>query len=266
MLNDFHIHSYFSGDSDTSPVDIIEKAILLHMEEICFTDHNDFDYPGEDNFILDTDKYFKELTSLKEIYKDTIKINIGLEVGLEPYLYQRIEDLINSRDFDFVIGSSHLIGRKDPYYKEFFEGRHEKDCFEEYFISIIDNLKKPNSFDVYGHIDYIVRYPDSKDKFYSYREFKDLIDEILRLLIHNGKGIEINAGGFRNGLTFPNPHPDIIKRYKELGGEIITVGSDAHTTEYIGKYFNTVKEMLKACGYGYYTTFHNRKPEFIKLI
>ena len=77
MLNDFHIHSYFSGDSYTSPVDIIEKAIHLRMEEICFTDHNDFDYPGEDNFILDTDKYFRELTSLKEIYKNTIKINIG---------------------------------------------------------------------------------------------------------------------------------------------------------------------------------------------
>lgn len=265
MLCDYHLHSHFSGDSETPCKEIIETAISLGMTDICFTDHNDFDFPDEHDFTLDTDAYFKELQLLKNNFNDKININIGIESGIEPYLTDRIHELINNNPFDFVIGSSHLINKKDPYYPEYFEGRSEKDCFEEYFISIIENLKVCMDFDVYGHLDYIVRYPESKDKYYSYREFSDYIDEILKKLICNGKGIEINAGGFRSGLTFPNPHPDIIRRYRELGGEIITVGSDAHTTEFIGKYFDKIEHILKLNGFEYYTIFHNRKPTFIHL-
>ncbi len=268
MLSDFHLHSHHSADSTTNPNDIIKTAISLGMKHICFTDHNDFEYPKDhDNldFTLDTSSYFNELILLKEAYHNQIDIRIGLESGLEACFKDRINKLVIENDFDFVIGSSHLIGRLDPYYPEFFEGRTEKECFEEYFMNIIDNIKSFDNFDVYGHLDYIVRYPKTRDKYYSYSTFSDIIDEILMLLIYNGKGIEINAGGFRSGLTFPNPHPDILKRYKELGGEILTVGSDSHTTEYIGKYFDRLEDIIKACGFEYYTIFKNRKPEFIKL-
>jgi len=268
MLSDFHLHSHYSADSETLPEDVIETAIKLGMKCICFTEHNDFEFPkNHDNFdfTLDTKAYFNELNTLKEKYSSRIDVRIGLEAGLEICFEDRINNLINNNSFDFVIGSSHLINRLDPYYPEFFENRTEKECFEEYFINILDNVKTFDNFDVYGHLDYIVRYPDTKDKYYSYSAFGDIIDEILRTIIYKGKGIEVNSGGLRCGLTFPNPHPDIIKRYKELGGEILTIGSDAHTTEYIGKYFDRIEDIIKACGFEYYTIFKNRKPEFIKL-
>lgn len=268
MLSDFHLHSHHSADSNTLPEDIIRTAISLGMKHICFTEHNDFDYPtNHDNldFTLNTALYFKELEALKNTYSNQIDVRIGIEAGLEICFEDRINQLIESNPFDFVIGSSHLINRMDPYYPEFFENRTEKECFEEYFTSILDNVKCFDNFDVYGHLDYIVRYPKTKDQYYSYSAFSDIIDEILRLLILKGKGIEINAGGLRSGLTFPNPHPDILRRYKELGGEILTIGSDAHTTEYIGKYFNDLVDIIKACGFEYYTIFKNRKPQFIKL-
>lgn len=268
MLSDFHLHSHHSADSNEKPIDIIKTAISLGMKHICFTDHNDFEYPNVHenlDFTLDTTLYFNELNSLRELFKHQIDIKIGIECGLEVCFKNRIDALLDNSNLDFIIGSSHLINRQDPYYPEFFEGRSDKECFEEYFTNIITNIKYFNNFDVYGHLDYIVRYPKNKDKFYSYSNFSDIIDEILKLLIHNGKGIEINAGGLRSGLTFPNPHPDIITRYKELGGEIITIGSDAHTCEYIGKYFDVLENIIKACGFNYYTIFSNRKPQFIKI-
>lgn len=265
MLSDFHIHSHFSADSDANPEDIIKKAISLGMTDICFTDHNDFDFPGDLDFTLDTNNYFNAISSLKKQYSRIINVGIGIEVGLEPYLSGKIHSLITENDFDFVIGSSHLINKKDPYYPEYFEGRKESECFEEYFFSILDNINTIDDFDVYGHIDYIVRYPKSKDTYYSYSLYHDILDEILKKLIYDGKGIEINSGGYRSGLSFPNPHPDVIKRYRELGGEIITLGSDAHLPKYIGSNFEDIQNILKTCNFKYYTIFKNRRPSFIRL-
>lgn len=265
MLADYHLHSCFSGDSSANPEDIIKKAVSLGMTRICFTDHNDFDFPGDIDFSLDTDSYFSRLSILKERYQSQIHIGIGMEAGLEPCFADKTKKLVNSYPFDFVIGSSHLVHRKDPYYPDFFLNRKEKDCFSEYFLSILENLKSYQDFDVYGHLDYIVRYAPLKDQNYSYMDFSDIFDQILKTLISGGKGIEVNSGGLRNGFSFPNPHPDIIHRYRELGGEIITVGSDAHVPEHIGYQFNFIKELVKACGFSYYTVFENRRPVFLPL-
>ena len=100
---------------------------------------------------------------------------------------------------------------------------------------------------------------------YSYKQYADIIDEILKLLIEKGKGIEINTGGFKYGLGHPNPTEDIIARYRELGGEIITVGADAHKPEHVAFDFEKVSGILKEAGFSYYTVFKNRKPEFVKL-
>jgi histidinol-phosphatase (PHP family) len=267
MYSDSHIHTYFSTDSKAELDDIIKKAINLNMEYITITDHQDFDFPIENiTFDLDVPQYYNVLTALKEKYADKIKLLIGAEIGLEPFLKEKISSFTKEIPFDFIIGSSHLIHRKDPYYKEFYENRTEKECFEEYFLSIIENLKSHKDFDVYGHIDYIVRYSPNKNAFYSYSAFADYIDEILKRLIDMGKGIEINTGGFKYGLGTTNPDSDVIKRYKELGGEIITMGSDAHTTEFIGYCFDKAARILLDAGFRYYNVFVGRKPLSIPLI
>ena len=96
-------------------------------------------------------------------------------------------------------------------------------------------------------------------------DYYDYIDTALRMLIEKGKGIEINTASLKYGLKYPNPCPDILKRYRELGGEIITTGSDAHQTEYVAHRFDVIEDMLKGAGFGYYTVFERRKPVFIKL-
>ena len=105
----------------------------------------------------------------------------------------------------------------------------------------------------------------NKDKFYSYETYKDIVDSILSYLIENEKGIEVNTAGLVKGLSNPNPCRDIIKRYRELGGDIITIGSDSHTPDTLGAHFDKAAEILTDCGFKYYCVFANRIAEYLKI-
>ena len=268
ILWDCHMHSSFSADSDTSMEDMIREAICRGLTGICFTEHLDPDYPPTpDNeiFELDLDGYRETLFRLREKYQKELQIHFGIELGLQPHLNSYFHKLLKTMPFDFVIGSSHIVHGYDPYYKEYFKGREESACYREYFESILENLHAFSEMDVYGHIDYIVRYGPNQNKYYTYERYQDILDEILRTVIARGRGIELNTGGFHYGLGEPNPCRAVIRRYRELGGEIITVGADAHGPEKIAYDFDKADAILADCGFKYYTVFQNRKPEFVKL-
>lgn len=267
---DCHLHSSHSGDSRASMESMIEQGLALGLKQMCFTEHMDMDYPvtdrdPEDKFILNTDSYLYDLIRCKERYADRIKLLFGIELGLQPHLSGNNARYVHSYDFDFVIGSSHVVNGKDPYYPSYYEGRTEADAYREYFTSIMDNLKKFTNFDVYGHLDYVVRYGPNKDENYAYADYRDVIDAILNMLIENEKGIELNTAGLRKGLHAPNPCADILRRYRELGGELITIGSDAHTPADIGSHFDEAADILSACGFRYYCVYQKRVAEFLKL-
>lgn len=266
MLWDTHMHSQYSGDSDTPQEDMIQTAITKELGGVCFTDHLDIDYPGApEAFLLDLPNYTSSVYALQEKYRDRLSVRLGIELGLQPHLAALHEDILSQYPFDFVIGSSHVVHGFDPYYPKFYEGRAEEECYLEYFESALENIRAFDGFDVYGHIDYVVRYGPTKNKNYTYEKYKDVIDAILTLLIAKGKGIEINTGGLKYGLGHPNPTEEIIARYRELGGEIITVGADAHKPEHIAFDFEKVPDILKAAGFRYFTVFKERKPEFYPL-
>lgn len=266
MLWDTHMHTDFSGDSKASPESMMEKAIQLGLAGICFTDHLDYDYPDDpDLFLLDIDKYDEKIHALQQQYQNRLPIRFGIEIGLQPHLAKRHQEMLSAHDFDFVIGSSHVVHGFDPYYPAYYEGKTEQEAYLEYFTSILENIQAFSDFDVYGHIDYVVRYGPNKNDQYSYAAYADIIDEILRLLIQKGRGIELNTAGFKYGLGHPNPTEEILSRYRELGGEIITIGADGHKPEHIAYDFAKVPAILEAAGFRYYTVFKNRKPEFIPL-
>lgn len=266
LPSDFHIHTNFSADSSEDIEKIIKAAINLNMKHICITDHIDLDY-WSDGLLYEFDKeeYFQCLLNKQELYKNQIDLRIGVETGLEPDKSERLNEFLQDTRFDFVIGSSHLVNKQDPYYPEYFVGKTDQDAFHEYFESIVENLKFCTNFDVYGHLDYVVRYSPNKNENYSYELFSEILDEIIKSLITLGKGIEVNTGGFRSGLRTTNPCIDVIRRYHELGGDIITIGSDAHKVTDLGANFLDAVDILKACDIKYYTVFKNRKPQFIHL-
>ncbi len=265
MLWDTHMHCNFSGDSKALPEDMILAAIQKQLDGICFTDHIDIDYPGPTPFSFDPSEYFQTLLTLQKKYQNRIRIYIGVELGLQPHLKQRYADFTSAWDFDQVIASSHVVHGFDPYYPEFYLGKTEDEAYQEYFTSILENLAVFYDFDVYGHIDYVVRYGPHKNQNYSYHKFQDVIDEILRTLISKGKGIEINMAGFKYGLGHPNPTEAILKRYRQLGGELLTIGADAHQPEHIAYDYHKLRGILQEAGFTHYTVFHKRKPVFYPL-
>ena len=266
MLWDTHMHTHHSGDSEAPMEEMIAAARNKGLDGICITDHLDYDYPNDPSlFLLDFPSYVGEVKAMQQKYEEKFPILLGIEVGLQPQVVETINRTVKSFPFDFVIGSSHVVHGIDPYYSEYYDGRTEEEAYREYFTSILENLHTEADFDVYGHIDYVVRYGPDKNRFYSYEKYADVIDEILRTLISMGKGIEINTAGFKYGLGHPNPTEAVLKRYRKLGGEIITIGADAHKPEHVAYDFEKIPEILQNAGFSYYTVFKNRKPEFFPI-
>lgn len=271
IATDMHVHSCFSSDSKENPESIIETAIKKGFSYVYFTDHHDTDFPvsKEDpdmNFQLDFPAYIECLTKLREQYSQKIQLRIGVEQGICPEVADKVTTIANQYDFDFIIGSSHLTSliNGDPYYPEYYEGMHYIDAYRKYFMSEVENVRLTSAFDVYGHLDYAIRYCPDKSFRYRFHDYQDIFEELFKLLIEKGKGIEINTAGIRK-IGFAHPHMDALRLYREMGGEIITIGSDAHTKEDIGFGFDVAEEMLKSCCFRYYTVFNGRQPEFITL-
>lgn len=264
FIADYHTHCNFSDDSDTPMEDMVKKAISVGLKQIAFTDHVDYDYPNYDYSVaVDYEKYLKVFPKLKDNYKDKIKLILGVEIGLQPHLKSEIENTCDNVDFDFIISSTHVVDRMDLYNGDFFEGKSKEEAYRRYFEDVFDNIKIHDRFDVYGHLDYVNRYGEYSDKTLDYNLYSDIIDEILKLLIKKGKGIELNTSGYRYKLNHTHPTKAVLKRYRQLGGEIITVGSDAHDTENIALHFKDAYELLKEVGFKYITLFEKRKPEFV---
>ena len=243
-LSDYHVHTSFSGDCSVPPETMIEEAAKGGVRHLCLTDHMDYDY---------------------EEGGGRMDLAIGIELGLQPYLSKKHHNLVFSYAFDYVIGSIHLVHNRDPYFPSYFEGRSEQEAYLEYFQCALQNLQAYSNFDAFGHLDYVVRYGPNRNRDYSYGRYREILDEILRALVKKDIALEVNTGGYRYGLGTTNPCQEIICRYRELGGRLITLGSDAHDPGYLAYGFGQAADLLKACGFRSYYIFHNRKPEEIGL-
>lgn len=263
MIADSHIHTSFSTDSAAPMEEMVKKAADLGMKSICLTDHYDMDYPtGE--FQLDTEAYLKEAERLRQEYQDRIDIRIGVELGLQPSLGDRLRDYIRQYPFDFIIGSVHLIHGEDPFYRDRFVMTDE-ELYREYFRCTLECLRNTSGYQTLGHLDYVVRYGTEKGRGYAYENYARIIDDILKELIRKKIALEVNTAGFKAGLGRPNPDQKVLQRYRSLGGEMVTAGSDAHSPEYVGSHFSELPDFLKEAGFRSLTLFRGKKPEQIDL-
>ncbi len=276
---DYHTHTDFSEDSSTNPHDMIKKAISLGVKEYAITDHYDPDYP-EMLFEIDSPAYHKALLELEKEYESQIKIIKGIEIGIQHGSTSlKCEEEALSFPYDFIIGSFHCFHGEDLYIIDFEKYDVSKivPSFYEYCLNCLDEFM---NFDVLGHINVIDRYLGSSDYFKqegvpyfmsdnfkkTYSKSMEIIEAILDKLIKKNKGIEINTSHIRYNLSPRTvPSKDILKLYKELGGEIITIGSDAHRQNQIQEGFKDTIEYAKSFGYTYHCTYHNRIPSFVKI-
>ncbi|MDF9825893.1 histidinol-phosphatase (PHP family) [Breznakia sp. PF5-3] len=266
MKVDYHVHTRFSVDSEASLHAYCEKAINDGMDEIVFTDHIDlFGGNGlEPDQIIDYEGYDEALKNLQDEYKNRLVIKKGLELGVQlPYI-KEYEDIVKDNNLDFAIMSCHQIDNEEFWLNDYQRGKTSEECFRgyyEYLIQLHQAFK--DYYSVLGHLDLMKRYCSytlDTDK-----EQKAIIMELLKQVIEDGKGIEINTSGIRYKLGDFHPAKEILEWYYELGGRIITFGSDAHTVMDLGKDIDVAKAELKKIGFKEFCTFEKMKPIFHKL-
>lgn len=259
---DFHIHSSVSFDSDTPAENIAKAAAEAGLLEICFTDHWDHHpSPSDPHDLFTLEEYGKTYDGLKV---EGLKIRRGVEIGLNEWNMAECREFVSKGDFDFIIGSVHYADGYDPYDKRYWDGKTVEEAYTRYLEKELECVKLHEDFDVLGHLTYVCKSPCNP--FHAplpYSECREIADEIMRILISRGKGIEINTSGVDRGVDLL-PSLDYVRRFRELGGEIVTVGSDTHNAERIGQYCNETIEQLKDI-FGYVCTFEKRKPIFHKL-
>jgi histidinol-phosphatase (PHP family) len=263
---DYHLHTSYSPDSQEPMEEVVKRAVALGLKEIAITDHWDYIYP--DHFFpyqTDYEEYAVVFNGLKEKYADRINIVFGVEIGVGPHLGDTVAAFAERVGFDFIIGSIHAIKDQDLYYNQYFKNLSKREAYTGYFEYFLDSVKAVKEICVAGHLDFISRYGPYSDPAVWYEDFKAPIDNLLKGLIERGKGIEINTSGYRYGINAVYPQLAILKRYRELGGEILTVGSDAHKAADIAKNFGEARAVLEEAGFRYITVFRQRKPEFIKI-
>ena len=287
MKTDYHIHTSFSDDSREKIEDQVLRAIACGLQEICFTDHVDYgikkdwsegniEYRAGDGMNYQTDDpdplanvdypaYFAEIERLQKKYAGQIVIKKGLEFGIQTITVDRYEKLWKQygSQLDYTLLSVHQVDNKELWNQDFQRQYSWSEYNERYYREILECMKMFDHYCVLAHLDHIIRY--DLNGTYPFEKLRDLIVEILKLAIAQGKGIELNTSSWHYGLADTTPSREILKLYRDLGGRIITVGSDGHSVRWLGDHVSEAVEILKQLGFSEICTFERMKPIYHKI-
>ena len=283
MLCDMHTHSSFSPDADrnVSIAQMAEQAEKLGLGYITVTDHCDCvfwntaeqqeypEYQLSDSMMFGAGEYalesIREISRLKKRYP---KLLCGIELGEPLQQPDAAEKITSLKELDLIIGSLHMNAGKPDFYWLNYSSMTRDDMtslLDDYFSEML-KMCTHCDFDILGHLTYPLRYIEGENGIkIDIDLYKEIITAIFRKIISRGKGIEINTSGLRQkfGRTFPDI--EYIKLYRSLGGEILTLGSDAHKLADIGAGLREGAELAKSAGFRYTAVFRNRKPVFVKI-
>lgn len=283
MKADYHVHTAFSDDSDYAMEEVVKDAIAMGLDGLCFTDHvdygikKDWDEPGgmiyrkggvgEPDQMpvanVDYPVYYETFQKVQSLYKDKIDLKFGLEFGMQAHTIDKYEKLFARFPFDFIILSVHEVEDKEFWSQDFQQGRTQQEYNERYYEELLYLVQNYHNYSVLGHMDLITRY--DKEGTYPFEKLKPILTKILKIVIADGKGIEVNTSSHRYGLPDLTPSRDILRLYHELGGSIITIGSDSHKPEHLGAFIDETKQELKDLGFEKFCTFAKMKPVYHEL-
>ena len=272
-LFDNHNHSQFSFDGKRSSVEQASLAAIgKGLSGIAFTDHCDFFVPEMkaqyENLVPETFDVAEQQGEIDRVRslvgEGGLTILKGIEVGMHENHHDDIRRLLSGNSFDQIIASVHYLDSVDPYYGGYYDGKDWKRAYGLYLETILQEMTWLKDFDIMGHYDYIVRYAPYPQTCLRYRDFSDILDEMFRYLIHEGKALEINTKSYQdyNGRNVTQD-PEILKRYRELGGEIVSLGSDSHEPGRVGHELCRFAAQLKSLGFRW--TAHYEKRKLVQL-
>lgn len=276
MFADYHVHSEYSDDSTYPLEQVIRDAIGMRMDEICITDHVDYGikkdwdageeiaYRGSQPLAnVDYPRYMAALRNMQSRYGDRIRIRVGLEFGIQTHTIPQFRALLTRYPLDFVILSIHQVENQEFWTQEFQRGRTQREYNERYYEELLAVVQQYQGYSVLGHLDLITRY--DKQGVYPFERVRPLVEAILRRVIADGKGIEVNTSSHRYGLTDTTPSVAILQLYRELGGTILTIGSDSHAPAHLGTHIEEARALLRDLGFRQFCTFEQMQPVFYPL-
>lgn len=264
---DYHMHTRFSPDGHFSPREMCQAALGKGLAEIAVTDHFECFH---DNARADA-RYtpeilaacFQALDACREEFAGRLTIRKGVEIGQPQVNPPAASALMSALPFDYVIGSVHKLNDMDlgemDYPPEAIPDRVRKN------LAMLYELADRQDYDCLGHLELIKRYASFHGQKIDLMDYREELEPILRRAIERGKGIEVNTSGLRTPAKETLPSLAVLKFYRSLGGEIVTVGSDAHYTKDVAAGFGTARQLLLEAGFRRLTTFENRRPHFLPL-
>lgn len=274
MKIDCHDHTCYSPDSERTPREAVEEAVGLGIGVLAFTEHMDLGFPNdkrpEGELIFDyrvTRKYFEDIEALREEFRGKIEIIAGIEAGFTPGDEAETAARLAELPFEYVINSVHICHGLDCYWAGYFDGYTKERAYGEYLDAVRASLDAPYPFHTVGHLGYISRPAPYEPKKLVYEEYADKLDDILRTMIARDKILELNSSvaSLEKEGEICLPHPSVLRRYRELGGKLITFGSDSHARGRMGKNYDKVAELAKSEGFAEWTIVKNGKPKGVKI-
>ncbi|MGI6174729.1 MAG: histidinol-phosphatase HisJ family protein [Christensenellales bacterium] len=258
---DYHLHSAFSADAQVPLEEMARHCAQAGLSEICFTEHIDLGLPPhrEKEWIVDLDAYLREVARVGGLFPE-MRVRCGIEAGYTLENISQMEQLLAEHGLDYVIGSRHILEGMDIFYAGYVQEDRSR-VYALYLEEVLDTMRRVEHFSVLGHIDYPSKLSVFCDAPMRYEDAPDLIDEILKMLVQKGKGMEVNTSSLRKTKDMSSI-TSILKRFCELGGEIVTFGSDAHRPEDVVFLYEQAMGGILQAGFGYIATFEKMKPVF----
>ncbi len=274
MFVDSHNHTrHFSADARMTIEELISSCKELNIGKIAITEHYDYDYPHKDEppMHFDLNAYKDTFVNWKELSNSNNgpELLMGIELGYQPHIIKDLENAVTSLPLDTVILSNHLFDGIDVYFNEECYKLTPNERNSRYVKVMAEMAEKCDNYDIIGHFDYINRYNTDKNQEMLYAYSPKEFDALFEVIIAKEKSLEINTRSIdkriQNKSSVIMPDKEIIRRYIQMGGKMITLGSDSHDTSTLSIHFKETSEYLRSLGINELCHFENRKPVFTAI-
>ncbi|MDD4003233.1 MAG: histidinol-phosphatase HisJ family protein [Clostridia bacterium] len=263
---DIHSHTKYSADSEQCPRKLVKEAIDKGCRILGFSEHLDYDYVVNNVDVVMTDvaAYYNNALLLKKEFNNKIILLCGIEFGYDKNAEEYYKAVSKQYDFDYIINSVHLVEGKDCYFADFFIDKTKEYAYTKYLEAVLSSVYAEFDYQVIGHLGYVVRNATYKDKYLYYKEYSVIIDQILQAIIEKQKVLEINTN-INYDKTDTLPDTEILKRYYQLGGRLVTFSSDCHSAERVCSKYRQTINTLKEIGFDKLAYFINKKIMFYDI-
>ena len=266
LPQDYHLHTRFAGDSQSEMDAVCARALARGLREIAFVDHHDFETFSPEFNRLRLQEYRAEIERCRSIYGKRLAIRCGVEIGEAHAFPAQARELLASFDFDVVMGSLHFIGETATWNGQYFRRYTLEDGVRTYFAELA-RMVAESDFDILGHFDVVLFaiYHTFGLVRLDYTPYAEAVRSVLGTLVVRRKALEINTKSLRGRMGEPNPPLQVLRWYRELGGELLTLGSDAHEVESVGVGLELALAMAREAGFTHLASFEGRQATMVRI-